>query len=231
VASAITSRTTAIIINSPNNPTGAVYTPDEIRELVKLAVQHDLWIISDEIYTELIWNDTEHISPATVDGGFERTLTVTGPSKTHAMTGWRVGVLAAPTQVAKVIGRLQGNTCSHIPSFLMPAAEVAANDWNAVNEFRGDYLRRRTLMMELIEEIPSLSASEPEGAFYVMVNVTGTGMDATTFAKRAMEEALVQVIPLDSLLGGEGYVRLSYAADDKIIREGLKRLSAWLNSQ
>jgi aspartate/methionine/tyrosine aminotransferase len=86
-------------------------------------------------------------------------------------------------------------------------------------------------MMELIRDIPALKVSEPEGAFYVMVDVTGTGMDATTFAKRALDEALVQVIPLDSLLGGEGYVRLSYAAEDSIIEEGLKRLAEWLNSQ
>ena len=231
VAAAITPQTSAIIINSPNNPTGAVYTPDEIRGLVNLAIEHDLWIISDEIYTELIWNDTEHVAPAAVEGGFERTLTVTGPSKTHAMTGWRVGVLAAPTHVAKVVGRVQGNTCSHIPSFLMPAAEVAAKNWDAVAEFRDDYLRRRTLMMGLIRGIPTLKVSEPEGAFYVMVDVTGTGMDATTFAKRALDEALVQVIPLDSLPGGEGYVRLSYAAEDSVIEEGLKRLGEWLNSQ
>jgi len=231
VAAAITSRTSAILINSPNNPTGAVYTPEEMRSLVDLAIKHDLWIISDEIYTELIWNDTEHIAPAAIEGGFERTLTVTGPSKTHAMTGWRVGVFAAPTSVAKVVGRLQGNTCSHIPAFLMPAAEEAANNWDAVTEFRGDYIRRRSLMMGLLNEIPSLNASEPEGAFYVMVDVTATGMDAATFAKRALEEAGVQVIPLESLPGGEGFIRLSYAAEDDVIKEGLKRLSDWLNSQ
>ena len=231
VAAAITSRTSAILINSPNNPTGAVYTPEEMRGLVDLAVEHDLWIISDEIYTELIWNGTEHIAPAAIEGGFERTLTITGPSKTHAMTGWRVGVFAAPTSVAKVVGRLQGNTCSHIPAFLMPAAEEAAKNWEAVAEFRGDYIRRRSLMMELLNEIPSLNASEPEGAFYIMVDVTATGMGATTFAKRAMDEAKVQVIPLESLPGGEGFVRLSYAAEDGVIKEGLKRLSDWLNSQ
>ncbi len=231
LAAAITPRTSAILINSPNNPTGAVYTPEQIRGIVALAIEHDLWIISDEIYTELIWNDAEHLAPASVDGGFERTLTVTGPSKTHAMTGWRVGVLAAPTHVAKVVGRLQGNTCSHIPSFLMPAAEVAAKNWGAVDEFRNDYVRRRALMIELIEAIPSISASDPEGAFYMMVDVRETGMDATTFATCAMEEARVQVIPLDSLPGGEGYIRLSYACEDHIIEEGLKRLANWLNSQ
>ena len=231
IASAITSRTSAILINSPNNPTGAVYTPELIQGIVALAIEHDLWIISDEIYTELIWNESEHLAPAAVEGGFERTLTVTGPSKTHAMTGWRVGILAAPTHVAKVVGRLQGNTCSHIPSFLMPAAEVAAKNWGAVAEFRDDYVRRRALMIELIEGIPSMSASDPEGAFYMMVDVRGTGMDATTFARRAMDEALVQVIPLDSLPGGEGYIRLSYACEDHIIEEGLKRLSDWLNTQ
>ena len=229
VQEAITAKTSAIVINSPNNPTGAVYTPEEMAEIVQLAIKHDLWIISDEIYTELIWNDTEHVSPAAIPGGFERTLTVTGPSKTHAMTGWRVGIFAAPTNVAKVVGRLQGNTCSHIPSFLMPAAELAAKDWSAVSEFRIDYIRRKDLMMDLLKEIPALNASEPEGAFYVMVDVRDTGMDATTFAKRAMEEALVQVIPLDALPGGEGYVRLSYAAEDSAIEEGLKRLRDWLS--
>ena len=229
VREAITEKTSAILINSPNNPTGAVYTPEEMAEIVELAIKHDLWIISDEIYAELIWNDTEHVSPAAITGGFERTLTVTGPSKTHAMTGWRVGVFAAPTNVAKVVGRLQGNTCSHIPSFLMPAAELAAKDWSVVSEFRIDYIRRKDLMMGLLKEIPALNASEPEGAFYVMVDVRDTGMDATTFAKRAMEEALVQVIPLDALPGGEGYVRLSYAAEDSAIEEGLKRLRNWLS--
>jgi len=231
VAAAITPRTSAILINSPNNPTGAVYTPEEMQNLVDLAIKHDLWIISDEIYTELIWNDTEHVAPAAVEGGFERTMTITGPSKTHAMTGWRIGVFAAPTPVAKVVGRLQGNTCSHIPAFLMPAAEVAAENWGAVAEFRGDYMRRRSLMMELLNGIPSLNASEPEGAFYIMVDVTATGMDGTTFAARAMDEAKVQVIPLESLPGGEGFVRLSYAAEDDVIEEGLKRLSEWLNNQ
>jgi len=229
VAAAITSRTSAILINSPNNPTGAVYTPEEMEGLVDLAIKHDLWIISDEIYTELIWNDTEHVAPAAIEGGFERTMTITGPSKTHAMTGWRVGIFAAPTPLAKVVGRLQGNTCSHIPAFVMPAAEVAAENWEAVAEFRDDYVRRRSLMMELLNGIPSLSASEPEGAFYIMVDVTATGMDGATFAARAMDEAKVQVIPLESLPGGEGFVRLSYAAEDDVIEEGLKRLSGWLN--
>ena len=113
----------------------------------------------------------------------------------------------------------------------MPAAEVAAKDWRAVEEFRGDYIRRRALMMGLLEEIPILNASEPEGAFYIMVDVRDTGMDATTFAKRALDEALVQVIPLDTLPGGEGHIRLSYAADDEIINEGLQRLQQWLNPQ
>ncbi len=231
VRAAINERTSAIILNSPNNPTGAVYSPDTIIEIVGLAKEHDLWIISDEIYAELIWNDTEHISPASVLGGFERTLTVTGPSKTHAMTGWRVGILAAPTSVAKVVGRLQGNTCSHIPSFLMPAASEAAKDWSSVKDFSEHYMRRKALMIDLLGEIPVLKASEPEGAFYVMVDVRNTGMDATTFAQRALDEAKVQVIPLEGLPGGEGHVRLSYAADDEVIAEGLKRLKSWLCNQ
>ena len=229
IREAITEKTCAIVVNSPNNPTGAVYTPEEIITIVELANEHDLWIISDEIYAELIWNGTQHVSPASVLGGFERTLTVTGPSKTHAMTGWRLGVFAASSKVAKIVGNIQGNTCSHIPSFLMLAAELAAKDWSAVAKFRDEYIHRRELMLELLEDIPTLSASVPEGAFYVMVDVRQTGMDATTFAERAMGEAAVQVIPLDSLPGGEGYIRLSYAADRDVIREGMSRLKNWLN--
>lgn len=228
---AITPRTKALLLNSPNNPTGAVYTPDEIQAIVDFATQHDLWIISDEIYAELIWNETKHVSPAAIPGGFERTLTVTGPSKTHAMTGWRVGVLAAPNSVANLVGRIQGNTCSHIPSFIMPAAEIAAKDWGPVEEFREDYIQKRGRMVRLLNEIPSLTAGEPEGAFYLMVDVSRTGMDATTFASRALEEAKVQVIPLESIPGGEGHIRLSYAAEDDVIDEGLTRLRDWLNAQ
>jgi aspartate/methionine/tyrosine aminotransferase len=147
------------------------------------------------------------------------------------MTGWRIGILAAPTEVAGVVGRIQGNTCSHIPSFLMPAAELAAQDWSAIESFRSEYIRKRALMISLLDDIPSLSAGEPEGAFYLMVNVRATGMDATTFATRAMAEAKVQIIPLDTLPGGEGHVRLSYAADDATIEEGLNRLRNWLSVQ
>ncbi len=228
---AITPRTKALLLNSPNNPTGAVYTPSEIQAIVDFANRYDLWIISDEIYAELIWNGTEHVSPASIPNGFERTLTVTGPSKTHAMTGWRVGVLAAPSSVANLVGRIQGNTCSHIPSFIMPAAEVAAKDWQPVSEFRGDYIQKRDRMVRLLDEIPSLHAGEPEGAFYLMVDVSATGMDAVTFASRALEEAKVQVIPLEEIPGGEGHIRLSYAAEDGVIDEGLTRLRDWLNNQ
>jgi aspartate/methionine/tyrosine aminotransferase len=106
---------------------------------------------------------------------------------------------------------------------------LAAKQWDAVADFREDYVRRRALMMELLNGIPSLNASEPEGAFYVMVDVRETGMNAAVFAQRAMEEARVQVIPLDSLPGGEGFVRLSYAAEDDVIEEGLARLKDWLS--
>lgn len=227
---AITPRTTAMVVCSPSNPTGAVYTPEEIYALVDLAIRHDLWIISDEIYAELIWNDTPHRSPAAVPGAFERTLTITGPTKTHAMTGWRVGILACSAELAGVVGRIQGNACSHIPAFVMPAAEVAAGEWTQVDAFKVDYRRKQARMLELLEGIPTLSAGASEGAFYLMVDVTETGMEATTFATRALEEARVQVIPLDALPAGEGHIRLSYAADDAVIEEGLRRLADWLQN-
>ena len=113
----------------------------------------------------------------------------------------------------------------------MPAAEIAAKDWGPVEEFREDYIQKRGRMVRLLNEIPSLTAGEPEGAFYLMVDVSRTGMDATTFASRALEEAKVQVIPLESIPGGEGHIRLSYAAEDDVIDEGLTRLRDWLNAQ
>jgi len=230
VNAAVSERTCAIVICSPSNPTGAVYTRAEMEALTALAIEHDLWIISDEIYAPLIWNGGEHVAPAALPGGFERTMTITGPSKSHAMTGWRVGVLACPPEVASVVGRIQGNTCSHIASFVMPAAEVAASHWDALPAFREAYQARRERLHSAIKAMPMIEPSSPEGAFYLMVDVRPTGMDAVTFANRALTEAKVQVIPLDALPGGEGHIRLSYAADDVVIDEGIARLSAWLDS-
>lgn len=224
----ITEKTRCILINSPNNPTGAVYTPDEIQGIVDIAVEHDLWIISDEIYARLVWSDWPHVSPASLPNGAERTLVVTGFSKSFAMTGWRLGVLTGPKEAMAAAFACQANANSHVPTFLMPAAEIALNQDNYVEEFCEQYLKTRTLLCDAIDEIPGLRLRSPEGAFYAFIDITGTGMSDIEFADKALEEARVQLIPGSLIQGGEGHVRVSYATEESQIIEGIQRLKNWL---
>ena len=224
----ITEKTRCILINSPNNPTGAVYTPGEIQGIVDIAVEHDLWIISDEIYARLVWSDWPHVSPASLPNGAERTLVVTGFSKSFAMTGWRLGVLTGPKEAMVAAFACQANANSHVPTFLMPAAEIALNQDNYVEEFCEQYLKTRTLLCDAIDEIPGLRLRSPEGAFYAFIDITGTGMSDIEFADKALEEARVQLIPGSLIQGGEGHVRVSYATEESQIIEGIQRLKNWL---
>ncbi len=224
----ITEKTRCILINSPNNPTGAVYTPAEIQGIVDIAVEHDLWIISDEIYARLVWSDWPHVSPASLPNGAERTLVVTGFSKSFAMTGWRLGVLTGPKEAMVAAFACQANANSHVPTFLMPAAEIALNQDNYVEEFCEQYLKTRTLLCDAIDEIPGLRLRSPEGAFYAFIDITGTGMSDIEFADKALEEARVQLIPGSLIQGGEGHVRVSYATEESQIIEGIQRLKNWL---
>ena len=232
IEAAITDKTKMLVVNSPNNPTGAVYTPEEITQLLEIAKKHDLWLISDEIYARLNWTEWEHLSPASLEGGDERTIVITGWSKSFAMTGWRIGVVSGPEKVMRAMGKLQANACSHIPSFLMDAAlaALASEIDDAVEEFKNAYLARRKILMDGIAAIDGLSMPEPEGAFYGFVDISESGMDSTTFATKALNDAKVQLIPGGLLDGGEGFVRISYACDEDILREGLSRISNWLDS-
>ncbi len=232
IEAAITDKTKMLVVNSPNNPTGAVYTPEEITQLLEIAKKHDLWLISDEIYARLNWTEWEHLSPASLEGGDERTIVITGWSKSFAMTGWRIGVVSGPEKVMRAMGKLQANACSHIPSFLMDAALAALTSEidDAVEEFKNAYLARRKILMDGIAAIDGLSMPEPEGAFYGFVDISESGMDSTTFATKALNDAKVQLIPGGLLDGGEGFVRISYACDEDTLREGLSRISNWLDS-
>ena len=227
IAAAVTERTRMILINSPCNPTGAVFTPDEMQAIVDIAIEHDLWIVSDEIYARLVWTDYPHTSPSTLSGGKERTLIVNGWSKSWAMTGMRLGFLAGPPDAMRAAVKTQANSASHVPTFMMHAAAVALDCDDSVEEFNREYLKRRDIMIGGLEEMSGLRVIEPEGAFYVFVDVTGTGMSDIEFADGALE-AGVQLIPTSLITGGEGFVRISYATDEEAIHEGLSRLRAWL---
>ena len=227
IRDSITDKTTMILINSPCNPTGAVFTPEEIAAIVEIAVEHDLWIVSDEIYGRMVWVDWPHVSPSTLPGGKERTIVVNGWSKSWAMTGMRVGFLTGPGEAMRAAVKSQANSASHIPTFMMDAARVALECEDSVLEFNEEYLKRREMMMDGLDSIPGIRVPEPEGAFYVFADVTGTGMSDVEFADGALE-AGVQLIPASLITGGEGFVRVSYAADEEAIEEGLRRLRGWL---
>ena len=227
--SSITERTKAIMLNSPNNPTGAVYTPDEVEQIAAFAEKHDLWIIDDMIYSTLVWTEHDYTSPINFDGGETRTITVGGWSKGWAMTGWRMGWITGPPELMEAVKTCQTSAATHIPTFLMPAGEVALQLEDETKEMAESFAMRRTVMHEGVNKLPGIRAPEPEGAFYILADVSGTGMTDIEFADRALAKARVQVIPGSLMQGGEGLIRLSYATSLENIEEGIERLSRWLN--
>ncbi|HIO94281.1 MAG TPA: aminotransferase class I/II-fold pyridoxal phosphate-dependent enzyme [Candidatus Poseidoniales archaeon] len=225
---AVTEKTKFIFLNSPNNPTGAVYTPEETKALVDLAIRHDLWIIDDMIYATMVWSDHPYTSPATIEGGWERTITIGGWSKSWAMTGWRLGFCAGPPEAARALHLCQTSAATHVPTFLMKAAAFALFDDAGRMPMHDAFGERREVVFEELSNIPQLSVNKPEGAFYIIIDITDTGMDDRTFARRALSEAQVQLVPASLMQGGEGYCRISYAASIDDIREGCRRLREWL---
>ena len=228
VRAAITSRTKAMIINSPNNPTGAVYFPAEVEELTDIAIENDLWIFDDMIYSDLVYSDHKYLSPATLDGGFERTLTIGGWSKIWAMTGWRLGWITGPSEVMEAVKTCQASAASHVPTFLMGAGAKALTLEEEPQAFFEEFKQRREVFHALLEDIPGINAPKPEGAFYILADITETGMDDVEFATKALEEANVQLVPGSLMPGGEGLVRMSYGTSLEQIHEGCRRLKQWL---
>ncbi|RJU82244.1 MAG: pyridoxal phosphate-dependent aminotransferase [Candidatus Poseidoniales archaeon] len=227
---AVTSKTKAILLNSPNNPTGAVYEPEEIQRIVDFAIKHDLWILDDMIYATLVWTDYPYTSPASLEGGAERTITIGGWSKGWAMTGWRLGWITGPKQVMDGVKKINVSAATHVATFMMPAATVALTLEEETAMMAASFKERRGLMHSLLSELPGVVVPKPEGAFYAFCDITGTGMDDLEFATRALEEANVQLIPGSLIEGGEGFVRISYATSAEDIREGVRRLDVWLKS-
>ena len=227
---AVSSKTKAILLNSPNNPTGAVYNPEEIQRIVDFAIKHDLWILDDMIYATLVWTDYPYTSPASLEGGAERTITIGGWSKGWAMTGWRLGWITGPKRVMDGVKKINVSAATHVATFMMPAATVALSLETETAMMAASFKERRGLMHSLLSELPGVVVPKPEGAFYAFCDITGTGMDDLEFATRALEEANVQLIPGSLIEGGEGFVRISYATSTEDIREGVRRLNEWLNS-
>lgn len=234
----ITQKTKAIMINSPNNPTGAVYTKDELTAIAAVAQKHDLYIISDEIYEKLVYG-VEHISIASIsEDAYERTIVVNGLSKAYAMTGWRIGYTASSKAIAKVMSNIQSHATSN-PNTIAQYASIEAleGDQSPIEDMRVAFNTRRELMVDLIKDVESLTCVEPEGAFYVMVNIShfiGKTIEgelingSIDFATKLLEISNVAVIP-GIAFGCDQFIRLSYATSDELIREGLNRIASFCN--
>lgn len=224
---AITSNTKLIIVNSPNNPTGAVYSEETLRMIAEVAVEHNIMVLSDEIYEKLIYDDKiKHVSMASINDKIaDLTITVNGFSKAYAMTGWRLGYLVAPMWLIKRIAALQSHATSNATTFVQYAA-ISALQGKAdkdVDNMVKTFAKRRELLCKLLKEVPQISFIEPRGAFYVMCNISKTGKTANDFAKELLEQKLLTVVPCEAF-GAPEYVRLSYACSEEQIIESIKRL-------
>jgi aspartate aminotransferase len=222
---AMTPRTKMVIINSPGNPTGSVYTREELEALVEVALTEDIFILSDEIYEKLIYDDASHVSVASLSKeAYDLTITVNGFSKAYAMTGWRLGYLGAPEEIAKVIDSLQSHSTSGPNSFAQKGAVAALKgSQQCVTDMRDEFNVRREYMYERLAAIPNVSTVKPLGAFYMLADISKFGLSSTNFADRLLSKAEVAVVP-GIAFGDDKTVRLSYATDLETIKTGLDRI-------
>lgn len=224
VAEAITPRTKMVLLNSPANPTGGVMTKGDIKGVADLAKDHDLLVLSDEVYEKIIF-EGEHHSIAALDGMFDRTVTVNGVSKTYAMTGWRLGWAVAPVSIIKLLNTLQTHSLTCCTSFVQKAGVEALNGpQDSVAAMVKEFRARRDLIMKLIGDIPTLHCPEPKGAFYLFPSYDHK-MSSEDMAAYLLEKAHVAVTP-GSAFGpsGEGHIRISYACSREDITEGMGRI-------
>jgi len=229
--SAITPRTRLLILNSPSNPTGAVYARAELEALVAVALKHNLYILSDEIYQHLIYDGAAHVSPASFGPeAVARTIIVAGFSKTYSMTGWRLGTAVAPAPIAKAIAELQSQMSSNATTFAQFGALAALQDKEktraALHTMLTAFDRRRRLLHAGLVKIPGITCVLAQGAFYLFPNISSFGLSSLDFCARLLDEAKVAAVP-GSAFGAEGYLRLSYATSDATIVQGLERLAAF----
>ena len=228
---AMTPRTKMVIINSPGNPTGAVYTREELEAIVEVAAEEEILILSDEIYEKLIYDDAEHISIGSLSAeAHDLTITVNGFSKSYAMTGWRLGYLGAPEAIAKAIDSIQSHSTSNPCSFAQKGGLAALlGDQQAVSDMRDEFNVRRDYMFDRLSKIPNLTVVKPRGAFYMLVNIGKLGLNSTNFSDRLLSKASVAVVP-GVAFGDDRTIRLSYATSLDVIKRGLDRFEDFCRS-
>ena len=226
--SAINPRTKAVLIAYPNNPTGAVASRETLLKLADIAEKHDLIVISDELYDQLIYG-VSHVCFPSLPGMWERTILLGGFSKNYAMTGWRIGFAAAPAGILQGLLRVHQYTIMSAPTTAQAAAVAALKKGDQdVDEMRAEYDRRRKLIVPGLNHL-GLPTVEPHGAFYAFPSIAASGMDGETFAQKLLSEERVAVVPGSAFgAGGEGYVRCSYATAYEKIEEALRRMERFM---
>ena len=227
----ISAKTKILILNSPANPTGSVYNRKELEAIAKICVAHKIFVISDEIYEKLIYDNIKHVSIAGLNKDiYNLTLTVNGPSKAFSMTGWRIGYLAGPPDIVEAISKLQDHTTSCPASISQKAALAALNAGDEFSEnMRREFQKRRDLAIKKLENIKELRFIIPQGAFYIFCDISKTHLDSLTFTGRLLDEAMVALIPGESF-GRDDYIRISFATGIEQIEKGLDRINNWIKN-
>jgi aspartate aminotransferase len=226
---AVTPRTRLLILNSPNNPTGAVYRREELLALAEEVVAQNLWVIADEIYEKLVYGGAEHRSIAALGPDIcARTLVCNGFAKAYAMTGWRVGYAAGAREVIAAAATLQGHSTSNVCTFVQYGALAALQGpQEELHRMRQVFDQRRQRMGEWLRRIPGLVAAEPQGTFYLWVDIGATGLASTQFCQQVLEQQQVALVP-GRAFGDDQHVRLSYATDQATIDKGMARLAEYV---
>lgn len=240
IEAAITQNTKAIMLNTPSNPCGTMYTPEELKAIGKMLERHpDIYILSDEIYDKLIYSDIEHFSLGSIPEIAHQVITINGLSKAYAMTGWRVGYACAPENVIKAMNTLQSQINTSITSFCYATIPVALGMKDEVEEMRQVFAKRAALMFELIQKWPDVECAEPTGAFYAFpkishyfgkTTVAGTTItDSVSFVEALLDETMVAVVPGTDFGGcGPDHIRLSFACSEDQIKIGVTKIHDWL---
>jgi len=226
---AITPKTKLFVLNSPSNPTGMVYTRAEIQALAEVIVDRDILVVSDEIYEKIIYDGAQHVSIGSLGQEiFDRTIVSSGFAKGYSMTGWRIGYLAGPIELIQATSTIQGHSTSNVCTFAQYGAIAALeSSQESVEKMRLAFADRREVIFELLDAIPGISCIKPDGAFYMFVNISKTGMTSLQFCDAFLEQQQVAVIP-GIAFGADDHIRLSYATDLGTIKKALERLDKFV---
>ncbi|RLG95408.1 pyridoxal phosphate-dependent aminotransferase [Candidatus Bathyarchaeota archaeon] len=227
ISSLITPKTKAIVVNSPSNPTGAVFDYDVLKGIADLAADENILVISDEAYERITYDGIRHISPASLPGMMERTISIFSFSKTYAMTGWRIGYAVANKEIISEMTKLQEHLVAHPSSISQIAATAALRELNGqVERMVREYAERRLIVMDGLSKIPGIRFQRPRGSFYIFPNIRSFEMSSEEFTMHLLREAKVIVVP-GSAFGrfGEGYIRISYSISREMLKEAINRIA------